>query len=63
MMMGMAQRAFAEDKAMIEAQHRVIAATADPQVIPTAHDRAITLYNRLADRLARTDPPLAGIPA
>lgn len=63
MMMAMAHQAFAEDKAMIEAQHRVIAATADPRVMPTAHDRAITLYNRLADRLAEADTSLTGPPA
>lgn len=59
-MMAMAGEAFAEDKAMIEAQHHVIAASADPQIMPTAHDRAITLYNRLVERLARNDPPAHG---
>lgn len=51
-MMAMAGMAFAEDKEMIEAQHRVIEATADPQIMPTAHDRGVTLYNRLVERLA-----------
>lgn len=54
-MMAMAGQAFAEDKTMIEAQQRVIAASADPQVMPTAHDRGITLYNRLVEKLARAD--------
>ncbi len=54
-MMVMAGQAFAEDKVMIEAQHRVIAATPDPQVMPTAHDRGVTLYNRLVERLAKTE--------
>ena len=56
MMMAMAGQAFAEDKTMIEAQQRVIAATPDPQIMPTAHDRAVTLYNRLAERLACDNP-------
>ncbi|KPF82137.1 aromatic ring-hydroxylating dioxygenase subunit alpha [Novosphingobium sp. AAP93] len=56
MMMVMAGQAFAEDKTMIEAQQRVIAATPDPQIMPTAHDRAVTLYNRLVERLARDNP-------
>lgn len=54
-MMGIAAQAFAEDKVMIEAQHRVITATPDPQVMPTSHDRGVTLYNRLVERLARTN--------
>lgn len=55
-MMGIAGQAFAEDKTMIEAQQRVIAMTPDPQIMPTAHDRAVTLYNRLVERLARDNP-------
>ena len=54
-MMAMAGMAFAEDKLMIEAQQRVIAATEDPRVMPTAHDRAVTLFNRLVARLAKAD--------
>jgi len=53
MMMGIAGQAFAEDKTMIESQQRVIAATPDPKIMPTAHDRGVTLYNRLVERLAR----------
>ena len=48
-------QAFAEDKTMIEAQQRVIDITPDPQVMPTAHDKAVTLYNRLVERLARAE--------
>ncbi len=54
MMMAMAGQAFAEDKMMIEAQQRVIAATPDPRIMPTAHDKGVTLYNRLVEKLART---------
>lgn len=51
-MMAMAGMAFAEDKAMIEAQHRRIAASPDARIMPIAHDRGVTLYNRLVERLA-----------
>lgn len=52
-MMKVAGMAFAEDKVMIEAQARVIAR--DPSVpdMPTAHDRGVTLFNRLVARLAK----------
>jgi phenylpropionate dioxygenase-like ring-hydroxylating dioxygenase large terminal subunit len=44
-------RAFLEDKRMIEAQQRVL--DRDPQrpIMPTTHDRGVTLYNRLRARL------------
>lgn len=54
-LMGVAGQAFQEDKVMIEAQQRVIDATPDPQVMPTAHDRGVTLFNRLVERLARSE--------
>lgn len=47
--------AFAEDKRMIEAQQRIIDRTPDPQVIPSAHDRGLTIFNRLVEKLARED--------
>lgn len=50
---GMAEiqrRAYAEDRRVIEAQQRVIDATADPQVMPSAHDLSLTLYHRLLDQ-------------
>ena len=55
MMMAMAGKAFAEDKTMIEAQHRHIESFPDPRIMPTAHDRGVTLYNRLVERLAATE--------
>lgn len=51
-LMDMAQMAFSEDKAMIEGQQQVIAATPSPHIMPTVHDKGITLYNRLVERLA-----------
>lgn len=55
MLMGIAGQAFGEDKVMIEAQQRVIDTTPDPQVMPTAHDRGVTMYNRLVEKLARAE--------
>lgn len=52
MMMAMAGQAFAEDKAMIEAQHARITSCPDPRIMPIAHDRGVTIYNRLVERLA-----------
>lgn len=52
-LMQLAGMAFEEDRVMIEAQQQVINQTARPQIMPTAHDRGVTLYNRLVERLAR----------
>lgn len=54
-MMALAGKAFHEDKVMIEAQHKVIARSPGVAVMPTAHDRGVTLFNRLVERLARQD--------
>jgi len=54
-LMQLAGVAFGEDKAMIEAQQRVIDRTSHPQVMPTAHDKGVTLFNRLVERLAKAD--------
>ena len=53
--MGLAAKAFAEDKAMIEAQQRVIDITPEPVIMPTAHDRGVTLFNRLVERLSKQE--------
>lgn len=58
MLMGIAHQAFAEDKVMIEAQHKVIRSTPNPQIMPTAHDRGVTIFNRLAEKLARAEASL-----
>lgn len=54
-MMQVAAQAFAEDKMMIEAQQRVIDATVNPTVMPTAHDKGVTLFNRLVSSLVRQE--------
>jgi vanillate O-demethylase monooxygenase subunit len=54
-LMGIAGKAFAEDRTMIEAQQRVIDMTPAPRVMPTSADRAITLFNQLVARRVREE--------
>jgi vanillate O-demethylase monooxygenase subunit len=51
-MIEVAAKAFAEDKAMIEAQQQVIDETPEPKVMAIAHDRAVVAFNRLVEQLA-----------
>ncbi len=52
LLMNIAQQAFSEDRAMIEAQQRVLDRSADTKVLPTSADKGVTLYNRLVEKLA-----------
>jgi len=52
-MMGIARKAFEEDRIMIEAQQGILDATPDPQVMPMTCDRAITIFSQVMRRLAR----------
>lgn len=54
-LMTIAAKAFEEDRIMIEAQQRVIDMTDNPVIMPTAHDRGVTLFNRLIERLCRAE--------
>ena len=45
------ERAFAEDKAMIEAQARVLDKTPEPRMLGTASDHALNQFRRLMDEL------------
>jgi vanillate O-demethylase monooxygenase subunit len=54
-LMAIAAQAFGEDKVMIEAQQKVIDRTADPRIMPTAHDKGVTMFNRLVERLVRAE--------
>jgi vanillate O-demethylase monooxygenase subunit len=54
-MMQLAAMAFGEDKVMIEAQNRVITESPGHAIMPTAHDRGVTLFNRLVERLVRNE--------
>jgi vanillate O-demethylase monooxygenase subunit len=51
-LMGIADRAFTEDRIMIEAQQRVVNNTVGRKVLPTSADIGVTLYNRLVESLA-----------
>lgn len=55
LLMTVAAQAFGEDKVMIEAQQRVIDQTPHPQILPTAHDRGVTLFGNLVARLMREE--------
>jgi vanillate O-demethylase monooxygenase subunit len=52
-LMGIAAKAFLEDKTVIEAQQNVIDRTPNPQVLPSAHDRGVSMYTQLVGRLVR----------
>ncbi len=54
-MMALAGQAFGEDKTMIEAQQRVVDRDPERPVMPTAHDKGVTLFNRLVEKLAREE--------
>lgn len=54
-LMGIAAKAFAEDRVVIEAQQRVIDATPEPRIMPTSADRAITLFNQLVAKRLREE--------
>jgi vanillate O-demethylase monooxygenase subunit len=53
--MGIAHKAFAEDRTMIEAQQRVYDITPNPRIMPTSADRAITLFNQLVAKRVRAE--------
>jgi phenylpropionate dioxygenase-like ring-hydroxylating dioxygenase large terminal subunit len=48
-------KAFAEDKVMIEAQQRNIDTSPGARFVPTSADRGIVLFNRIVDRLVRAE--------
>jgi phenylpropionate dioxygenase-like ring-hydroxylating dioxygenase large terminal subunit len=54
-LMGIAFKAFAEDRTMIEAQQRVIDVTPEPRIMPTGADRAITLFNQMIAKRVREE--------
>jgi phenylpropionate dioxygenase-like ring-hydroxylating dioxygenase large terminal subunit len=55
LLMKVAAQAFGEDKVMIEAQQKVIDRTPDAVIMPTAHDRGVTMFSRLVARLVREE--------
>lgn len=54
-LMGIAAQAFAEDKAMIEAQQGVLNETPDPHIMPTTSDQGVLMFNRLVEQMARAE--------
>ena len=62
-LMGIAGQAFAEDKAIIEAQQRVIDRTVSPKILPSGHDRAVTMFNNLVARMVREESAAAATAA
>jgi vanillate O-demethylase monooxygenase subunit len=54
-MMVLAAQAFAEDKLMIEAQQKIINATPNPVIMPIVHDKGVTLFNRLVERMCNEE--------
>lgn len=55
-MVAVTKMAFAEDKAMIEGQQRVVDRIGDAvDVMPTIHDRGVTLYTRLVARMVKAE--------
>ena len=55
LLMGVADKAFGEDKAIIEAQQRVIDDTDDPRPMPTQHDRGVKMYAALVEAMIREE--------
>jgi phenylpropionate dioxygenase-like ring-hydroxylating dioxygenase large terminal subunit len=54
-LMELAAVAFGEDKTMIEAQQKVIDRTPAPRIMPTAHDKGVTIFTRLVERMAKAE--------
>jgi phenylpropionate dioxygenase-like ring-hydroxylating dioxygenase large terminal subunit len=61
-LMELAAVAFGEDKVMIEAQQKVIDRTPEPRIMPTAHDKGVTIFTRLVERMAKAESQAAAAP-
>ncbi len=59
-MMATLDQAYAEDKAMIEAQQKIIDATPVPRIMPTAHDRGVIMFNQQVAALVREERSTLG---
>jgi len=53
--MGIVGQAFREDKVIFEVPNKLIQSTPNPQIMPTANDRGITIFNRTIKKLARDE--------
>jgi vanillate O-demethylase monooxygenase subunit len=54
-LLGIAHQAFAEDKAMIEAQQQVVARSPDVSVMPTTADHALLAFQRLTNKMLQAE--------
>jgi phenylpropionate dioxygenase-like ring-hydroxylating dioxygenase large terminal subunit len=54
-LMDLAAVAFGEDKVMIEAQQKVIDRSPHARIMPTAHDKGVTIFTRLVERMAKAE--------
>jgi len=54
-LMQLAGVAFGEDKTMIEAQQKVIDRSPNTRIMPTAHDKGVTIFTRLVERMAKAE--------
>jgi phenylpropionate dioxygenase-like ring-hydroxylating dioxygenase large terminal subunit len=54
-LMGIAAKAFDEDKVMIESQQQVIDRNPDVQIMPTTADKGVTLFGQIARRLMKNE--------
>jgi len=59
-MIKVAHQAFAEDKVIIEAQHRVMRAGPHPAPLPTSADRAVLMFQRLMRSMMPESEPRKG---
>lgn len=55
MLIGIAHKAFAEDKAIIEGQQTVVERSPGISPMPTKADQAVLAYQRLIARLSRAE--------
>jgi phenylpropionate dioxygenase-like ring-hydroxylating dioxygenase large terminal subunit len=58
-MVALIDKAFIEDREMIEAQQRIIDVTPNPKIMPTAHDRGTTIFNQMIAKLIRQETAAA----
>lgn len=55
LLMGMAHQAFAEDRVMIEGQQKIVNLTRGVNIMPRNGDKAITIFNRILERMIRQE--------
>jgi vanillate O-demethylase monooxygenase subunit len=61
-LMSLGEKAFAEDKKMLEAQQEIMDLTPDFRFVPTANDRGVMLFKQVVQNLLREAPSSAVAP-